>query len=140
MWFLPLPHPSSEFTTHSGWATIISPPEIGNGVGGGDTCGFLLTDGLVVGVKEDSDDVAHGPLFAVGFPKSPKDLFLAAIRNCDIHTIFVKCQSQPGSIIGPGGVVPTEGDIGAGIRQSPADGTGTRGQDLHLVVPGIEEG
>ena len=47
--------------------------------------GFLLTDGLVVGVKEDSDDVAHGPLFAIGFAESPKDLFLAAIRKCDIH-------------------------------------------------------
>ena len=47
--------------------------------------GFLLTDGLVVGVKEDSNDVAHGPLLAVGFAKSPKDLFLAAIRNCVIH-------------------------------------------------------
>ena len=61
--------------------------------GGGDTFemwkGFLLTDGLVVGIKEDSDDVAHSPLFAVGFAKSSEDLFLAAIRNCDIHTIFV---------------------------------------------------
>ena len=42
---------------------------------------FKLTDGLVVGVKEDSDDIAYGPLFAISFPKSSKDLFLAAKRN-----------------------------------------------------------
>ena len=48
MWFLPLPHPSSEFTTHSGGATIISPPEIGNGVGGGDTFGKAFYSPMVL--------------------------------------------------------------------------------------------
>ena len=48
--------------------------------------GFLLTDGLVVGVKEDSDDIAHSPLFTVGFAKSSKDLFLTATRLFDVRT------------------------------------------------------
>ena len=47
---------------------------------------FLLTDGLVVGVKEDSDDIAHSPLFTVGFAKSSKDLFLTATRHFDVRT------------------------------------------------------
>ena len=104
-------------------------------MGGNTLTRLSLTNGLVVGVEEDSDDVAHRPLFAVGFPKSSEDLFLAATRNCDKQTQ----KFPPGSIIGPGGVVPAKSDIGTSLRQSPAHSTGARGEDLHLVVPDKEE-